>query len=372
MAGSRSAYSLANQLKVDPTFGNVGFEDIKKVISKIRNEWNMASICDIVLNHTGNESLWLAEHPESTYSCYTSRHLRPAFLLDAMLTQIGRDISNGLLEMDGVPRVIENDNHIQALRHQLYTKYLPKINVHEFYQVNIEQYVAQFLNEIRGKTPSQVDAPANQLSFNTDPDYHRKGVQINMNKALEIYNKFHPDCYDEESRVRKCAEIFRGCLEAYNTRMKAEIDGHMQSAVENALAGVRYERVQQDGPQVRVISHQYPVFVPYFTQDNTEGKTLKEIEEMMYGNEGKFFMAHNGWVMNCDPLNDFARLQPGTGNVYLRRELIAWGDSVKLRYGDKPEDSPYLWKHMKEYVDTTAEIFDGASFFKCKFQLNFD
>jgi len=69
--------------------------------------------------------------------------------------------------------------------------------------------------------------------------------------------------------------------------------------------------------------------------------------------------------MNADPLKDFGRPQPGTANIYLCRELIAWGDSVKLRFGDEPSDCPYLWEHMKQYVETTARIFDGVRLDNC-------
>jgi glycogen debranching enzyme len=78
----------------------------------------MASICDIVLNHTANESEWLKKHPECTYSCDTCPHLRPAFLLDALLAQVSNIVDAGLLEFQNVPKIIENEDHLNVSKNQ--------------------------------------------------------------------------------------------------------------------------------------------------------------------------------------------------------------------------------------------------------------
>lgn len=185
-----------------------------------------------------------------------------------------------------------------------------------------------------------------------------------MNNFLFTFLINSPDSFDEDTRRRRCLEAFRAKLEKLNESVRVEIQGYLEYAVENALAGVRYERVQDDGPRIRDNENCHPLFSRYFTPDNKE-LPFEEYEKLIYTDAGKQFMAHNGWVMSADPLKDFALPQSGRGNVYLKRELIAWGDSVKLRYGEQPEDSPYLWSHMRKYVETTAKIFDGVRLDNC-------
>jgi glycogen debranching enzyme len=42
-----------------------------------------------------------------------------------------------------------------------------------------------------------------------------------------------------------------------------------------------------------------------------------------------------------------------------QREVIVWSDCVKLRYGTKREDSPWLWDRMSKYTAQMARLFHG-------------
>jgi len=83
----------------------------------------------------------------------------------------------------------------------------------------------------------------------------------------------------------------------------------------------------------------------------------------MYTKAGAFCMAHSGWLDNDISLENFA--EPPYSDVYLRRELHAWFDSVKLRYGAKQEDCPELWERMRQYVRKTADSFQVLKLIFC-------
>ncbi|XP_019762193.2 glycogen debranching enzyme isoform X4 [Dendroctonus ponderosae] len=368
LGGSHSAYSVQDHLKLNVSFNEENgrepsFEDIETLTAKMREDWKMLSVCDIVINHTANESDWIKEHPEAAYNCLNCPYMRPAYLLDEALHQFSMDIRKGLYEDRGIPLDVSTEDHLNAIRYHFKQNVLQPLKIHELFIVDVTQYLEQFLTQAR-KTAPLNDCERNllpDLKIIQDVQFRRLSSSVDLNLALAKFNCYRPDCYDEESRVRRCAEDFKIQLDALNQAAIDEVTADLSAAVENVIAGIRYFRVQPDGPQYKAITIDHPLVYRYFT-DYHSPKSLAEAEETMYSTNGRFLMAHNGWVMSAEPLKNFA--DAGT-KIYIRRELIAWGDSVKLRFGDKPADSPFLWNYMRQYVEQTVKIFDGIRLDNC-------
>jgi len=92
-------------------------------------------------------------------------------------------------------------------------------------------------------------------------------------------------------------------------------------SIENTL---RYKHLEEHGPRVDTISAEHGLLEPYFTVVPPKNPA---------DDQRQYTLANNGWIWGGDPMVDFAS---PLSKAYFRREVVAWGDSVKLRYGTSP------------------------------------
>ncbi|XP_028967982.1 glycogen debranching enzyme [Galendromus occidentalis] len=348
LGGSNSAYSLKDHMALNETFKtpnkNPTFKDVQEFICEMEKKHKLLSLTDIVLNHTANETPWLREHPECSFNALNSPHLRTAMLLDQEIYLLSMRAMRGETLSIGLPPQITDEAHVQAVRLQIRDEILPRLKLHEFYLADINDLVTKF------EASAEPVATSSSHNLTMTQTYTRFGAKCNIAEARRAF----VDSTD-----------FRRFLEDFNSQKVRETEEHLKHAVENILKGLRYHKVDSRGPKEHKITRIAPIVVRYFLPNHDsvlDEMSSTEMEACFSNEKGAFIMAHNGWVMGDDPLRNFA-LEGSM--VYLRRELIAWGDSCKLRYGESPADCPFLWDYMKTYVKSSAEIFHGLRLDNC-------
>jgi len=59
--------------------------------------------------------------------------------------------------------------------------------------------------------------------------------------------------------LKRCAEDLKNKLQELNEVIVNNLQNHLNAAVENSIAGIRYFRVQSDGPRIKEISEKKPL-----------------------------------------------------------------------------------------------------------------
>lgn len=113
---SNSAYSLKNQNQLNPVFQekdkSVDFGNIEELVNKMKSEWEVLSLTDLVYNHTAINSDWLWEHPECAYNLQNSPHLRPAYIVDMVLYHFNEEVAAGKWAANGIPPCVKEESHL--------------------------------------------------------------------------------------------------------------------------------------------------------------------------------------------------------------------------------------------------------------------
>ena len=80
----------------------------------MEKQWKISSIVDLVYNHVATDCILLRDHPDASYNLVNSPHLRPAVLLDAILIQFTRDVSEGKLSAKGILAEVK-ENQLEVI-----------------------------------------------------------------------------------------------------------------------------------------------------------------------------------------------------------------------------------------------------------------
>ena len=122
-------------------------------------------------------------------------------------------------------------------------------------------------------------------------ELHRPGTFRRLLYRLSYYNficYYYELLHPANEPTARCQEF---CLHDNLSFVSNQIERHLEAGVTNALSGTKWERLADDGPKITACNRKTPLSRNYFLGNPA---SLKEEEDKMYGDEGKFFMAHNG------------------------------------------------------------------------------
>jgi len=371
---SNSPYSIYDQLSIDDDVFDIKCSEhvkrkmLKQVLEIMRTDLGILSVTDVVWNHTAHNSEWLQEHPEAGYNLVNSPHLRPAYELDKSLIDFSEDITN----VYGKSDIMKDEHDLNEIVQCYQTKVFPKLRLWEYFVMDTKSLLDQFRETIAKSTVDQIKSMYEDVNIAAMPLKDRAnllkndalysiGNGVRFPKKIKtaiaidfIYQLCKAQNIDYSNINFMCRE-YEKILNEINMEFYRTYDEDVAVIFQNIANRARYLRLAGHGPRLGRICREMPLVDVCFTVLPLNEVTKKHHPDSLV-------LANNGWIWNADPLLDFAG---PNSSAYLRREVIAWGDCVKLRYGQKRDDNPWLWDHMAEYTRTMAKLFHGFRIDNC-------
>ncbi|PYH99927.1 glycogen debranching enzyme [Aspergillus ellipticus CBS 707.79] len=369
---SNSPYSIFDQLQFDDVVFPNGETDVAHLISKMENEYGLLSLTDVVWNHTAHNSKWLEEHPEAGYSVETAPWLEAALDLDTALLKFGQDLSKL-----GLPTEFKTVDDLVAVMGAMREQTIAGIRLWEFYVVDVKNDTQKIIDE--WKTSKDIDPKGCRWSQFHLQDYKNWSLKQQASfirdnaipTSKQVLGRFGRAIDPQLGAVVLAAllgpygspisdttvagQAISKIIDEVNLPFYKEYDADVSEIIDQVFNRIKYLRIDDHGPKLGPVTEQSPFIETYFTRLPLNDVTKKH-------SKNSLALVNNGWIWNADALRDNAGPD---SRAYLRREVIVWGDCVKLRYGTCHDDNPFLWDFMTRYTRLMAKYFSGFRIDNC-------
>lgn len=366
---SNSPYSIYDQLSFDNELFPEGEKDIEELVSYMEHKLHLLSLTDVVYNHTAHNSDWLRYHPEAGYSVKTAPHLNPALELDNALLEFSADLA-----ALGFPTCLKSLDDLAQIMNGIKDHVISELKLWEYYIIDVDdiadRVVARWKKiSVNPTLPSDIEpiplpcearnnrkatahffashAGVNLTVFGDKRYIRTVNIDVFVRIIISLLSEDEPDegkNYGITKDLEKVRNTTIDVLNEINLPFYQDYDNDVGIILTQLYNRIKYTRLDSHGPNLGEITTANPLIETYFTRVKT------------HPNGEIVALVNNGWIWNGNPLVDFAS---NKSRAYLRREVIIWGDCVKLRYGNHPSDSPYVWERMTKYTQLMAKYFHG-------------
>ena len=369
---SNSPYSIFDQLAFDPEPFPNGEDDVAQLVSRMETKYGLLSLTDVVWNHTAHNSKWLEDHPEAGYSVETAPWLESALELDTALLKFGEN-----LEGLGLPTEFETVDDLVLVMNAMRKHVIDALKLWEYYAVDVKTDSARILERYTSGKPIDLESKEwshlsldkirswtlkQQASFirenavsNSERILGRFSRSIDADTGAAVLTALFGPSDQGLSDLASVEETLSKIFDEVNLPFYKEYDTDASEIMDQVFNRTKYIRIDDHGPKLGPVTKTNPLIESYFTRlplnDTTKEHSSKALA-----------LANNGWIWNADAMRDNAGPD---SKAYLRREVIVWGDCVKLRYGSSPKDNPFLWDFMTKYTCLMAKYFSGFRIDNC-------
>ena len=379
LSESNNIYCIKDQTEIDDIFfqdeiitKREKFYKLKECIDSLKENYEIGSCVDIILNQTSIESHWIQNNRECLYNLENCPWLNVAYQLDKILNNYSILFGEKKVNCKSAP-YIDNEKDLEECIDEI-KKEIYKNNLYEYFLINIETVYDEFKDCYKNLIlDPNYNLKRNFLLQGLYTKYKIKAT--NDNKLIlnenTLYDLIIQSCsnygYERYGVQMEIQFITLLLLEATRDIQTGNIlhEFYFLCQVKKYINKINEEWTKKANDMLGIAILNIKEFIRYeFLTLGRPGTNRKLIDNYFYvldeNDKSKIFLC-NGYIMQSEEEGNMYPDITKYGKYYhLKRKVIISNDSLKINFGNSIETCPnFILENFGEYIKLMSSIFDG-------------